>query len=515
MSDAVQALRREVDDMRKFGRTPSEVVLELTLVHARPELAQTIWYCAIPRWFNLEIIKALRSRGDTDTSPQNLLNELLDLPFVRDYPPFGYAYSAPARQLLLERWRTEDPSSYISWNRRAQSYFERRLRTTTTSRLLPHAVKGAVVLSETDRNMFLRELNYHTLIVDPEKGFQEFQVLFRAAERSRQFSEMRALLSEVESHTSNLSGYRQIYVRYYDGVLSLRMGQLDRATAIFTALLSQIGPSRLQSKLYYRMGELSVAKDATDEALSWYERCLAACGAVNCHPWEFARVLRDLGSVYQDHQDWDRAEQLFLRSLDEWQRIGDDLGVIETYNDLGTLYLNQKRPNKALKCYQESLKRLEVSSDQWRIARIYNNLGNYYADQKQWDQAVQYFNRSLEVKSHLGDTFGVGASYYNLGNVYLGQGREQGSTQPLTKKAEALLAKATECYEISLRNFQLVGDRPILAQTLYYLASTYRVLGLRERALQCIDDAIGLYRSLRSEDLVRAEELRIKLISSA
>ncbi len=513
MSDAFDALRREIEEMRRTGRTLAEGLLDLSLAHASPEVAQAMWYCAVPRWFNLEIIRELRPSQPSGLSDQTILDHLLQLPFVREYAPFGYVYEQATRRSLLERWRRDDPDSFVAWNRRAQQYFAQRLRTTTTSRMAGRA--GRYVLSESDRSLFQRELMVHKLIVDPEAGFQSFQDLFRLAERSRQYSEMQALLSEVKSEAPYLSNYRRIYLDYYGGVLALHSGRPDDARRIFRGLLPLTGPSHLQSKLFYRMGELAVTDGQNQDAIMWYQRCLETCKLANCHPWETARVLRDLGSTYMSLSDWRQAESCYLRSLDEWQRLGDQLGVVETYNDLGTLYLKQHKSGKALKCYQQSLARLQNSPDQWRIARIYNNLGNYYFTQKQWEQALDYFRRSLEVKSRLSDTYGIGATNYNIANVYLSQGRDLGTTRPLPKKAEDIFRQAAMHFELSLRDFRLAGDRSIIAQTLYYLASTRRLLGEREIALRYIDEAMSLYRSLGGNEAIRAQELRQKIVASA
>lgn len=514
MSEAIEALRREIEEMRQAGRTTADTVLDLSLAHASPEVAQAVWYCAVPRWFNLEIIRAMRSSSSASMPAEALLSQLLQMPFVREYAPLGYVYQQTVRHSLLVRWRREDGASFVAWNRRAQRYFTQRLRITTTSRLQASAGRRAVVVSESDHNLFLRERMYHTLIVDPEVGFQGFQDLFRNAERSRQFGEMQALLKEVKSEAPYLSEYRRIYLDYYAGVLALRSGRADDARRTFVDLLPLIGPSHLQSKLFYRLGELDVIDGKQREAVGWYQRCLEACKPAHCHSWEVARVLRDLGNAHTGLGDFRQAENCYRRSLEEWQRINDELGIVETYNDLGTMYLKQHKHNKALECYQESLARLQNSPDQWRVARIYNNLGNYYFTQKRWDQALDYFQRSLLRKAQQGDLYGVGATNYNIANVYLEQGRGFGTTRPLSKQAEGFFRKAATYYEESLRHFRLVGDRSSIAQTLYYLASTQRLLGERDAALRAADEAVAMYRGWSSEESARAEELRAKILAS-
>jgi len=514
MSEAIEALQREVEEMRQTGRTPAEVVLDLSLTHASPEVAQAVWYCAVPRWFNLEIIRAMRSSSSASMPAEMLLSQLLQMPFMREYAPLGYVYQQTVRHSLLERWRREDEASFVAWNRRAQRYFTQRLRSTTTSRLQASAGKHAVILSESDHNLFQREQMYHTLVVDPEAGFQGFQALFRNAERNRQFGEMQALLMEVKSETPHMSDYRRIYLDYYAGVLALRSGRVDDARRTFTSLLPLIGPSHLQSKIFYRMGELEVLGGKHQDAIAWYQRCLETCKSADCHPWEIARVLRDLGNAQTGLGDFRQAEHCYRRSLEEWQRIPDEMGIIETYNDLGTMYLKQHKPGKALECYNQSLARLQNSPDQWRVARIYNNLGNYYLTQKRWDQALDHFQRSLLLKTQQGDLFGIGATNYNIANVYLEQARRFGTTRPLSNQAEGFFRKAATHYEESLHSFRLVGDRPSIAQTLYYLASTRHLLGERDVALRAIDEAVTLYRSWNSEEAARAEALRAKILAS-
>lgn len=509
MSHVLQAFQSEVQAMRASGAGTEEAVLDLTLEVYRENgqraLEQAVWYCAVPRWFNLDIVDAMRPHKGNTLPAQSLLGEMTQLPFVRPFPPYGYAFREAVRDVLLQRWRNGNSESFQAWNARALAYFERRLAATTTSRDLDNRTRSQEILPEAERLQYQRERLYHLMVVDPIAGFQEFQDLFRLAERNRQFSQMQALLVDVEGQENQLDSYRKDYITYYHGVLDLQADRRDQARQTFQDLLTTITPSRLRTKLLYRMGMLEANEGRFDAAIYYYGQSLRECEVhQTCTQWEYARIHKDLGNAYARSRKWESAVQHLEQSLAIWQAIDDKLGVVETYNDLGNTFQQQRLPDQAEQYYLQGLDLLRRAEVTWRVARVYNNLGAFYGGQGKWDKASLYFNQSLEVKSELGDRSGIATTYNNMANVLVRRGEVERITQPLQQ--------ALQHYGNSLRIFRELGDRLGMANTLYNLAYVHRRLGHWDQALSCVDESLSLYQSLGSEEIQEATELRHQIV---
>jgi tetratricopeptide (TPR) repeat protein len=316
---------------------------------------------------------------------------------------------------------------------------------------------------------------------------------------------MQALLTEIEAQDDHLDSYRKDYITYYQGVLDLQADRRDQARQTFQSLLATVTPSRLRTKLLYRMGLLEANEGRFDAATYYYDQSLRQCETHHtCHQWEYARIHRDLGNAYARGRKWDEAVHHLEQSLAIWQAIDDRLGVVETYNDLGNTFQQQRLPEQAVDFYLKGLELLRRAKDTWRVARVYNNLGAFYEREQEWDKASLYFSQSLEVKRGLGDRCGIATTYNNMANMLVRKGEVERNTQPLQQ--------ALQYYENSLHMFRELGDRLGMANTLYNLAYVHRRVGHWEQALSCIDESLSLYQSLGSEETQEAAKLRHEIL---
>jgi len=114
---------------------------------------------------------------------------------------------------------------------------------------------------------------------------------------------------------------------------------------------------------------------------------------------------------------------MYLRSLKMFEEMGDKKGIAKNLNNIGIVYREQGNYDKAIDHYLRSLKIFEESDDKQRIAISLNNLGTVYYEQGNYDKTIDYFLRSLKIDEEAGDKQGIAGSLNNIGEVYREQGK--------------------------------------------------------------------------------------------
>jgi lipopolysaccharide biosynthesis regulator YciM len=222
-----------------------------------------------------------------------------------------------------------------------------------------------------------------------------------------------------------------------------------------------------------------------------YRKAITKCEAAlhlaeSLAPEDLATNLNDLASLYQAQGLYERAEPLYLRSLDIYERgLGkeDHPNVATSLNNLASLYRAQGLYKRAEPLYLRSLDIYERGlgkEDHPNVATSLNNLASLYRAQGLYERAEPLYLRSLDIRERgLGkDHPDVATSLNNLAGLYKAQG--------LYERAEPLYLRS-----LDIRERGLGKDHPDVAASLNNLAGLYEAQGLCERAeplyLHCLD----------------------------
>ena len=88
MTDITERITPEMSEGEVLG-----VILDEIIARAEPDVAEAIRFCAIPHWFNEEIIAWLRGEGFKPSQrSREILAALTDLTFVSPYYKRNWAY---------------------------------------------------------------------------------------------------------------------------------------------------------------------------------------------------------------------------------------------------------------------------------------------------------------------------------------------------------------------------------------------------------------------------------------
>ncbi|MCL4856172.1 MAG: tetratricopeptide repeat protein, partial [Flavobacteriales bacterium] len=134
------------------------------------------------------------------------------------------------------------------------------------------------------------------------------------------------------------------------------------------------------------------------------------------------KSLNNIGSIYSEQRDNDKALEYFSRSLEIQKQIGRKLGVAVTMINIANIYAAKTDFTKALNYYNQSLVIFKEISHKQGIANSLFNIGNIYKDKKDLDTALVFYNKGLNIQDEIGDEIGLTGTLVNIGRIYYDQG---------------------------------------------------------------------------------------------
>jgi tetratricopeptide (TPR) repeat protein len=408
MSERLERITPEMDEEKALG-----LILDELMDRAEPDVAEAIRFCALPHWFDEEILAWLRGEGrEPSQRTREILAALTELTFVGPYRDRGYAYHENVHNLLLRRWRQEDAERFQELSGVAAAYYADGLE--------------AEGLSEDQRAEWQREGMYHLLVADEDQGFELFHRMFNGARRFYQLSTCDLLLGLAEEQESDLSPDNQLWLRFCKGQVAYASALWGEALEVWEALEGEDLPEDLEGWLANDLGLLYYDKGERDKAIKYLQRSLAIKEKVG-DEYGMSTTFNNLGLVYKAKGEWDKAIDYFQRSLAIREKVGDEHGMSTTFNNLGSVYKARGEWDKAIEYYQRSLAIREKVGDEHGMAFGYNNIAALYRDQDRLEEAIPLFEKSLEILERIGDKSSAETVRGNLeiAKQELGAKREQ------------------------------------------------------------------------------------------
>jgi tetratricopeptide (TPR) repeat protein len=463
MTEITDRITPEMSEEEVLG-----VLLDEIMGRAEPDVAEAIRFCAIPHWFNEEIIAWLRGEGlKPSRRSREILAALTELTFVGPYYERGWAYHENVRDLLLRRWRERDGQEFKELSGRSAGYFEQRAEAAT----------------DEERDAWEREQMYHLLMADEERGLKQFHSMFTRARDFYQLSTCTLLLQLAAEQSDYLARDSQLWAKHSKGELAYYSAQWAEAQRVFEELMGQELPPRLESSVTHLLGMVYRARGKWDRAIEYFGRSLAIKEKVG-DEHGMAPTFQNLGSMYKDRGEWDRAIEYFERSLAVLEKVRDEHGMAVAFNNLGLVYQAKEEWNRAIEYYERSLAITRKIGNEYVMARTFNNLGSVYQDKGEWERAIAYYERSLAIMCKIGDEYGMATTFNNLGSVY----RDKGEWE-----------QAIEYYEHTLEVVEKVGDEHKMAFGYNNIARLYQDQGRLEEAIPLFEKSVEILERIGDE----------------
>jgi signal transduction histidine kinase len=192
---------------------------------------------------------------------------------------------------------------------------------------------------------------------------------------------------------------------------------------------------------------------------------------------QLAQSLNDLGIIYTDKAEFEKALALYNESLNIRKLLKDSMGMASLYLKFGIVYQKQGSFQKSLLNQLEALKMYESLKFKKGISYCLNNIALVHYNMGNNQKALEYHQKSYNIKNEMNDEYGMAGSLVNIGNIYFEQ-RNYDLAITTLKKAMLSLRK--------------IGDREYLSACLNNLGSALINKQKSKEALPLIIEALEL-----------------------
>lgn len=289
------------------------------------------------------------------------------------------------------------------------------------------------ILTPTERERFARGILPHLL----EQG-RKAKAIYRNDDAIGYFSNVIELQIEDGGRLEAREGlgeileligqYDQALARY-QSVLDLspeadvssrihrKMGRIHLSTGEGEAALESLERARgfLKDEKSMEAGKLRLAfSQALHRMRKWDESKKAANEAMKIleiHPDQEneigkAHSILGLSYIFGEPQDFRRAEEHLLRSLDLRRKAGSLDGEAATQNNLGIAYANLGEPRKALEHLSAGVRLAEETGSFYSASKLTMTTGCvHYELLGEFDEALERFMKALEIAENAGDDY--------------------------------------------------------------------------------------------------------------
>ena len=228
-------------------------------------------------------------------------------------------------------------------------------------------------------------------------------------------------------------------------------------------------------------GDIMTSIDYNSKCLKILEKKNDKYGVATC--------LNNIGVIYENLHESDKALEYLSKSLAIREEIGDKQGVSISLNNVGRIYDERGDLNKAITYYRKSLKIREETNDKRGIANSYNNIGFIYNTRGNSMEALDYYYKSLKIREELGDKKGTAISLNNIGGVYV--------------KLKEYNKSLTFCLK-SLHISEAIGFPENIANAAINLYEIYKIKGDFNKALKNYELYILMRDSIANEQTKKA-----------
>ncbi len=185
---------------------------------------------------------------------------------------------------------------------------------------------------------------------------------------------------------------------------------------------------------------------------------------------DISASLNNIGNAYDGLSDYPHALDFFTQALKMREETGDKKGIAGSSNNIGNLYYSRGNYYKALEYFFEALKIYEEQGESSVAhANALHNIGNVYKEQNDSKNAIEFYEKGLKMREEIEDEQGIGVSYNAIAALYLSSAVEQKNST----YAENDYTKAREYFKKAIEIQEKIDDKTNMAISLNNLGIIY------------------------------------------
>jgi len=197
-----------------------------------------------------------------------------------------------------------------------------------------------------------------------------------------------------------------------------RIDSLKTELKIIKADTGKVNISNDLCRQFWQSGDYLAAQKYAQDALIYAQKIK--------YPKGEAEAYRNIGNIYNDRGNYQKALDDHSAALKIYEAIGDSNGIAACYNNIGNVFYGRGNYSEALKNYFSALKiNKETGNKNWsainydNIGGIYYLLGNYPEALKNYLAALKIYEDDSSGSAE--DKNEIAAAYINVGTVYSAQ----------------------------------------------------------------------------------------------
>ncbi|MBS1537981.1 MAG: tetratricopeptide repeat protein [Bacteroidetes bacterium] len=139
-----------------------------------------------------------------------------------------------------------------------------------------------------------------------------------------------------------------------------------------------------------------------------------------------AALLGNIGLVYQNLTDYDKALEYYQLAMTIYEELGDQNGIAGILDSFGLVHQERLDYGKALEYALKAIAMYEESGNDNKegIATSYGNIGWLYSNIADYPNALEYMHKSLALFQELGLKYGIASNLDSIGQTYAMRGFE-------------------------------------------------------------------------------------------
>ena len=193
--------------------------------------------------------------------------------------------------------------------------------------------------------------------------------------------------------------------------------------------------------------------------------------------------LNNIGVIYKQGGDFERAIQYFEQALEWRRRVKNRTREAQTLDNIGQSYLGMGQFDKALAYLNEALPIRHEVRDQRGEGVTLSNIADVYMGEGQYGKAIEFFEKALPILHQAGAKEEEANALAGLGGAYSMLSRYD---------------KAAEILEQALFVAQQAKNRQAEGAILNNLGQTYENLGKYDKAANTLNQALAIDREIKA-----------------
>ncbi len=279
--------------------------------------------------------------------------------------------------------------------------------------------------------------------------------------------------------------------------VAITIHSAEEIERIYEKVYNVVNKNGLSKEPLYEYAEFLYDQKNYMKSISIAEEFLEVC----TDDYHRLRTLNILGTLYNNTQQMNKAETMYLRAIVIAQENIKtyEAELATSYNNLGYVYKDMNRMDKAEELFLEALRIRQHLAEcnpniyETDLAGTYSDLGNLYVNTQRMKEAEKMFLQALEIDEHLSEKVpdlyepNLAKSYNNFGILYI-------HMQRMSDAQKAFLMVTEIRGRLAERNPE--AYKPDLARIYYNTWSLYNIMQRIDEAERMYLQAIGIYKRL-------------------